>query len=525
MRRLSSTVLTVFTYGYSAIPILFIPVHAVFLQIPWIVLALNLLFASVLAAAPLLLPVPSLAKKLLYATFNTVAFAVAVGVLLTGDLPSPMALATAVNTDPSEALSLLNTVRGAATLLVLSWVGQLACLALTGPAPTLRFQGKVGRFGNLLFVLLALPGFAPDLSLSYPAAVPGMVAKAWSYLTFRNLVPPGSVPAVQPFGHASNELMVLVVGESSSADYWQIGGSPETTSPKMAARQAKGEIAYFSKHMSASQVTFLAVPNILTPFGELQRESKRTPDPSIVSLMNKAGRRTAWFSTQSPQVASTEATDIGFREGNFSFLTLNNLDEGLLPDVDRWLTKHTATPGFVVMHTQGSHIPFELRYPAAFRKWPVAGGSFPNSQNQGNYRNTILYTDSLLDRIMARLESEKRPAVLVYVADHGESVMRDGHVVRTRAPLGPDVLHVPLIFWANAPWRVAHPERWAALQAKTGFNTHHLNLTPTLMHLAGLHYERAPAQLDLLDPRFAPWKTLPATSPGLPVPVALQLLR
>jgi glucan phosphoethanolaminetransferase (alkaline phosphatase superfamily) len=167
------------------------------------------------------------------------------------------------------------------------------------------------------------------------------------------------------------------------------------------------------------------------------------------------------------------------------------------------------------MHTQGSHIPFELRYPATFRKWPVAGGTFPNSQNEGNYRNTILYTDYILDQLMMRLQAERRPAILAYLADHGESVMREGHVPRTNAPLGHAVLHVPLIFWANAQWRAAHPDLWAALQAKTRMSTHHLNIAPTLMHLAGYSYEKEPKQLDLLAPEFRPWTLSPATSPAL----------
>lgn len=519
MRRLLRPAAALCAYGYSVIPVTFIPVHAVFTSTAWLVLLLNLIFSSILVLVPLLLPIASWLKKVFFAILNTVAFGVAMGVLLTGDLPSPMALATAVNTDPSETLSLLNTVRAPAGFLILSWLAQLAYLILSGPAPTIKFQGKYARFGNLLFVLLALPGVAPDLRLSYPAALPGMAEKAWGYLTFRNLVPHEAVPEVQPLGTVSNELMVLVIGESSSADYWQLGGSKEATSPLMMGRHAKGEIAYFAKHLSASPVTFLALPNILTPTGELQSHTSNTLSPSIVSLMNKAGRRTGWFSTQTPQIASTEATDIGFREGNFSFLTLNNLDEGILPDVDKWLQKYPDHPGFLVVHTQGSHIPFELRYPPRFKRWPVAGGNFPTSQNEGNYRNSILYTDHILDRIMAKLDKEKRPAILVYVSDHGESVMRAGHPVRTNTPPGPNTLHVPLIVWTNALWRTAHPDRWAKLQAHTQTSTHHLNLGPTLMHLAGYSYEGMPKQRDLLSPEFTPWKKVPIASPASPEPV------
>lgn len=514
MRRTFAAVLSLLAYGYSVFPIFFIPVHAVFLQPPGLVLVFNFIFASVLATVPLLLPIASWKKKLVFAVFNTVAFAVSVGVILTGDLPSPMALSTAAQTDLNEVLSLLNTAGWPAALLIFSWVLQLGVLACGGPAPTIRFEGKYGRFGNLLFVLLALPAAVSDLSLSYPAALPGMAEKAWSYLTFKNLVPPGAVPDVRPLDKATNELMVLVIGESSSADYWQIGGNKDQTSPLVVARQAKGEIVYLSKHMSASQVTFLAVPNILTPFGKLEVQSNHAPNPSIVSLMNKAGRRTAWFSTQSPMAGSTEATDIGFREGNFSFLTLNNLDEGMLPDVEGWLQKYASVPGFMVMHTQGSHIPFELRYPAAFRKWPVVGGNFPTSQSEGNYKNSILYTDHILDELMTRLEAEKRPTILVYVADHGESVMRQGQVVRTSAPLGPNILHVPVIFWANALWRTEHADRWAALQAKSQTSTHHLNLGPTLIHLAGYTSDSIPKRLDLLSPGFEPWKDSPVALPG-----------
>jgi glucan phosphoethanolaminetransferase (alkaline phosphatase superfamily) len=102
--------------------------------------------------------------------------------------------------------------------------------------------------------------------------------------------------------------------------------------------------------------------------------------------------------------------------------------------------------------------------------------------------------------------------------------MRDGHPVRTNTPLGPNTLHVPLIVWTNSLWRAEHPELWTALKTKTQMNTHHLNLGPTLMHLAGYEYAGMPQHRNLLAPEFTAWKTLPIASPASPEPVQIAPL-
>lgn len=361
------------------------------------------------------------------------------------------------------------------------------------------------------YLLLALPILVPDLRLQYPGALPGMVQQTLEYSMLASKVSLDAVPSVSALGVASNDVVVLVIGESSSPDYWQLAGAAEKTTPQLSARKDRGELVYFEKHMSAATVTFVAVPNLLTPFGNLVSAMSPNTAPSILSLMNKAGRRTGWLSTQSPQDASAEATDKEFKGGYFSFLTAGNLDEVLLPRADAWLKLHSSEPSFLVVHTQGSHIPFELRYPPQFKRWAIPGGSFPVSQSEGNYRNTVLYTDYVLDQLIGRLEREPRPALLAYVSDHGETVMRTGHVVRTADMLSLAALRVPFFVWANQSWRDAHPQEWAQLLriAASKAVTHHLNISPTLMHLAGLTYDRKPEALDLLSPGSVPWTGIP----------------
>ncbi|MDO8414765.1 MAG: phosphoethanolamine transferase [Agitococcus sp.] len=374
------------------------------------------------------------------------------------------------------------------------------------------------RYLSVILLAIALPFFIVELRSMYPYALIPMAKKIYDYQQISTKVDTSLIPEVSPLNSAnppSNELMVMVIGESSQAEFWQINGFAQETSPFIVARQKKGELINFPKHMSAASATFLAVPSMLTPFGKIIEFRDGGWSPSLMSLMKKASRHTAWFSTQSPQPASTEADDVDFVGDFFNYYDKALFDEALVPHAAQWMKKYADTPSFLVLHTLGSHIPFERRYPNAFKKWAVPEAEYPKSQTVANYSNTILYTDYVLEQVMKKMELEKRPALLVYVSDHGETLMRG--ISRSASPAGAAILHVPLMIWANALWRTAHPDQWALLatQANTQPVTHHLNLAPTLTHLAGLQYEGMPHDLDLLSAQFKPWKSTPAIEPDL----------
>lgn len=455
---------------------------------------------------------------------NTVATAIAMCLALTGALPEATVLASMRESNLHEIATVVQAAPLATLMLALSWMVQLAGLLILSSEPCeASTVASFKRLSPLLVLPLALPLLIKDIQATYPFAVFNMADKFLSYKQFSQQVDLSKLPRVIPPTAASNEVTVLVLGESSSAKYWQINGYSEATSPFMVARQANGELVNFRQHMSSASATFLAVPSILAHDGKLFEHSKGPWPASSLSLARAAGKRVGWLSTQSPQPASSEAQDLDFESSFYSYQHQAIYDEPLIGKAGAWLSANAKQSGILVLHTLGSHLPFEFRYPEAFKKWEGPAAQYPKNQTTENYLNTILYTDYVLEQLMRRLEQEARPAVLMYVSDHGETLM--GGIARSRAPSDANVLHVPLMIWANSAWRKVHPDWWQLLQkrANTGHATHHLNLGPTLMHLSGVTYENAPYTRDLLAPEFEEWSTTPAITSDLSTVISVPV--
>lgn len=133
--KLNPRLLMSWVYFYSVFPVLVLPVHATFMQPTWLVFVLNVAFSLSLPLVGLTVSAPRWLKKLWFLTLNTLAFLVGLGAVLTGDLPGPGALSTAVRTNPDEALSLLAAAPVPAGLLVFSWLAQAVLLLWTKDFP------------------------------------------------------------------------------------------------------------------------------------------------------------------------------------------------------------------------------------------------------------------------------------------------------------------------------------------------------------------------------------------------------
>jgi glucan phosphoethanolaminetransferase (alkaline phosphatase superfamily) len=463
------------------------------------------------------------AQRLLLGCLNTVAALTGLCLALNGSLPDTLVLVAAKDTNWREAAGLLFSAPLWSGAIGLSWLAQAWVLLKSSRVPRLRPETIMYKSAPIWILALAVPVGVPITQKTYPSAAYAIASKYYLFELEAQVIDKSQVPEVTAISPVTNEVMVFVIGESSSARYWQIAGYPEATSPRMVARQANGELLSFPRHVSVAQLTSIAVPNMLTPSGTLVRYHDKGQTSSIVSLMEKGGRRTAWISAQTPQPGSAEANDVYFESDFKSYLKHDLYDEELVPRVGAWLTKYSSVPGFVVMHTLGSHLPFEYRYPPEYARWHVPPAQYPKNQTVSNYQNSILYTDFVLDKLMKRLSQEDRPVVLVYASDHGESLMHGKS--RSEVPPGDETLHVPFLVWANIAWRNAHPNDWKVLTrlVRERVPTNHLNLGPTLMHLAGFTFSGASSTKDLLSPGFHPIDNTPAYALDLHTVVTLEV--
>lgn len=307
-------------------------------------------------------------------------------------------------------------------------------------------------------------GSDADLPLAFPYELPWALAQ---YGQARQVVDearaglrPVGVGSALAVGVGSPDVVVLVIGESSSRKFWHLfNPTAPATTPLLDARWAQGRNLYpLSNVVALSTSTRQAVPSMLTAQPLLWPDGSPNPQAthSIVSLASSAGYASAWFSNQAavgrfdgviPAYADEAATKAFLNPS--TFFQQGSYDEVLIPALRRHVAGHAKS--FIVLHTLGSHFKFTHRYPSAFEV-------FPSSESLDDaYRNSILYTDFVLDQVIATLERDGRSAAMVYVSDHGQGLPNDqcGKAEINRTTV--DSYEVPALVWLSSAYEAANP--------------------------------------------------------------------
>ena len=121
------------------------------------------------------------------------------------------------------------------------------------------------------------------------------------------------------------------------------------------------------------------------------------------------------------------------------------------------------------------------------------------------YDNTILYTDAVLDSIMATLEATGRPTALLYLSDHGEDIFDDSRNRFLHASPTPTYwqIHVPMLLWMNSDMRQARPGIYDTALANMGRNvSSSRSAFHTLVSLAGISAPCVEPEASLVSPGY-----------------------
>lgn len=303
-----------------------------------------------------------------------------------------------------------------------------------------------------LAVLLLAPPLAVEFARSVPTAPEGV-----RKYSFANAFPLGvpyriashfkhdasgsaTAEAIGRFRFGAHSVVpgpvdvVFVVGESARPDHWQLNGYARPTNPRLTARQG---VVWLPDVVTPWALTTYSVPVMVT-----RKPAAGTdffPEASILGAAREAGFEVHWLANQD-----------GLRELNLhrqqaEFRHVFNLaveredvdaahDGAMLPRLREALARPQPKK-FLLVHTKGSHWDYHLRYPEGFREFlpdrSDTGGSVKHDPRLRDrlvnaYDNSIRYTDSFLDDVIAALESTGRPSVLLYVSDHGQALYDDG---------------------------------------------------------------------------------------------------
>lgn len=267
------------------------------------------------------------------------------------------------------------------------------------------------------------------------------------------------------------QVYVLVIGESSRRDHWQLFGYPRATNPLL---EKLTDLIKIPNMLSSWSVTIMAVPQILTR-KPITDTSATWKEASILRAMQEAGFDTWWISNQFPvgefdspvSTYSLEANHTLFLN-HASITSARSYDEVLLQPL-RDVLKNSHKDLFVVLHMMGSHDNYDNRYPNSFKHFRPTfddkNSNLPSGERQPNsYDNSILYTDYILSQAINILREDSAITALFYVSDHGEALAtpicsKTGHGEGTRYEF-----EVPGLFWYSKAYANEFPERIAAFR-------------------------------------------------------------
>lgn len=291
------------------------------------------------------------------------------------------------------------------------------------------------------------------------------------------------------------DIVVLVIGESSTARRWSLFGYHHVTTPRL---QAMENVLGFENVVSVSMATRSAVPAaisrqpVLLPTGL----ANKAAEPSLVQAFGQAGYETHWVSNQAPFGKFDSSIAIYAREADFTkflnpstFETRSNLDDVLLMP----LQESIARPGrkLVVLHTLGSHFDYSLRYPESFEKFSPdrqdiihQGLNKKNAKISSNYDNSVLYTDHILSEVIERVRLQGKSAVVVYFSDHGEDLPGEGCDYSGVKRKTASAYQVPVILWVSEEYKMKHADFWKRLESNRGEPYTIRAISSTLMDLA-----------------------------------------
>ncbi|MBS0193795.1 MAG: phosphoethanolamine transferase [Proteobacteria bacterium] len=326
------------------------------------------------------------------------------------------------------------------------------------------------------------------------------------------------------------QVFVLVIGEASRRDHWQLFGYARPTTPEL---EKTANLVPITDLDSAWPESITAIPMILTRKPATISSYTWWKEASILRAMKEAGYETYWISNQqaigkydSPVSTFAFEADHEMFLNHASWSVPGAYDEVLLQAL-RDVLHDSNRNLFIVLHMMGNHQSYDYRYPDAYKRWrPTQSDPWDEDADSGDddasasessdsaasdsgsdsddgsdvtdaedvqrginsYDNSILYTDHVLASIIGILRGSGAVSALWFESDHGEalpsatcSAEGHGHGIRSE-------YEIPVLFWYSDSYLDAFPARVAALRANAGKRTMSESTFESLADMAGVAF-------------------------------------
>ncbi|MFC0179837.1 sulfatase-like hydrolase/transferase [Thorsellia kenyensis] len=257
-------------------------------------------------------------------------------------------------------------------------------------------------------------------------------------------IPPPSLSKV----NSNANTVWLVIVDSLRYDHLQAFGYERENTPLINEWFNKGLTKH--KGVAAAVATAASVPLIMNAIHDPGNINQiKSAETNLFKLAKSAGYETTWISSQSSRVLN----DLGvpyidklISEEDAPLLFEKEKDEGIfkfLKDFD------SSKKQFVVILLRGAHSPYEENYEhrKEFRRWEDEDALKREIRDVNSYDNSVLYIDSILDRLLTKIQALPGENHVVITSDHGQLLGEEnlwGHNILRR-----EIAKVPIF---SASW-------------------------------------------------------------------------
>nr|WP_202625917.1 phosphoethanolamine transferase EptA [Kosakonia sp. MH5] len=303
-------------------------------------------------------------------------------------------------------------------------------------------------------------------------------------------------------------LTILVVGETSRAANFSLGGYERETNPLL----KQDNVIYFPNATSCGTATAVSVPCMFSGMTREHYDDQLAHhQEGLLDIIQRAGIQVLWNENDGgckgacDRVPHQDVTQLNLPE---YCIKGECQDEILFHDLASYIDKLQGD-GIIVLHTIGSHGPtYYNRYPAQFRKFTptcdtneIQGCS--QQQLVNTYDNTILYIDYIVDKAIKLLQSkqDRFSTSLVYLSDHGESLGENGvYLHGLPYSIAPETQkHIPMLIWLSDDYQKRYSVNNQCLQKNAREKAvSQDNLFPTMLGILGVSTKEYRAEDDIL---------------------------
>lgn len=304
-------------------------------------------------------------------------------------------------------------------------------------------------------------------------------------------------------------LTILIVGETSRAANFSLGGYSRETNPRL----RQDHVIYFPQTTSCGTATAVSVPCMFSGMPRQHYDAQLAHhQEGLLDVIQRAGIKVLWNENDGGCKGACERVptqDMTAKKLAGQCIDGECYDEVLFDDLNHYIDTLQGD-GVIVLHTIGSHGPtYFNRYPSRFRTFtPTCDTNEIQTCSQqqlvNTYDNTILYVDYIVDKAIKLLQSKQDnfTTSLVYLSDHGESLGEDGVYLHGLPwSVAPQMQkHIPLLIWLSEDYQKRYHVSQSCVEKKADTQSYSQdNLFSTMLGLVGVNTQVYQGKDDILS--------------------------